>query len=76
SFLQPENYRKLAFSGIHILRPSIFNYMQDFPDRFSIIDFYLSLCDREEIACFIPKELKMMDVGKLNSLDEAEKFFL
>ena len=73
-FLQPENYRKLAFSGIHILHPSICNLMLDFPDRFSIIGFYLSLCDREEIACFRPKELKMMDVGKLNSLDEAERF--
>ena len=72
--IQPENYRKLAFSGIHILHPSIFNYMQDFPDRFSIIGFYLSLCDRKKITCFIPKELKMMDVGKLNSLDEAERF--
>jgi NDP-sugar pyrophosphorylase family protein len=74
TLLQPQNYRKLAFAGIHILRPSILSYMQHYPDRFPIIDFYLSLCDREEIACFIPKELKMMDVGKLNSLEEAEHF--
>ena len=72
--LQPAHYQKLAFSGIHILHPSIFNHMQDLPDRFPIIDFYLSLCDREKITCFIPKELKMMDVGKLNSLKDAEHF--
>ena len=74
ALLQPEYFQKLAFSGIHILHPSIFCYMQDFPDRFPIIDFYLSLCDSEKITCFTPKELKMIDVGKLNSLEEAERF--
>ena len=74
SSIQQAHYLKLAFSGIHILQPSIFNYMQYFPDRFPIIDFYLSLCDKEKITCFIPEELKMMDVGKLNSLDEADRF--
>ena len=74
SSLQPHHYLKLAFSGIHILEPSIFPYMHDFPARFPIIDFYLSLCDRHSISCFAPKDLKMMDVGKLNSLKEAERF--
>ena len=74
SSLQPSHYLKLAFSGIHILEPSIFPYMHDFPARFPIIDFYLSLCDRHSISCFAPKELKIMDVGKLNSLEEAERF--
>jgi NDP-sugar pyrophosphorylase family protein len=74
SSLQPQHYLKLAFSGIHILEPSILQHMRDFPDRFPIVDFYLSLCDRHSISCFAPKELKMMDVGKLNSLEEAERF--
>ena len=74
SSLQPPHYLKLAFSGIHILEPSIFPYMHDFPARFPIIDFYLSLCDRHSISCFAPKDLKIMDVGKLNSLKEAERF--
>ena len=72
--IQPQNYRKLAFAGIHILTPTILSYMNDCPDRFPVIDFYLSLCDKERITCFLPQKLKMMDVGKLNSLKDAEHF--
>ena len=65
---------KLAFSGIHILNPAIFSYMTDFPDRFPVIDFYLSLCNRGKISCCIPSDLHLIDVGKLNSLEEAADF--
>jgi len=70
----PLDYRKLAFSGIQILQPSIFQYMDGLPDRFSIIEFYLSICDKEELACYIPDKLKLIDVGKTDSLKEAEQF--
>lgn len=72
--LNPLQTRKLAFSGIHVLHPAIFSVMTDLPDRFPVIDFYLSHCHREKISCFLPQELKLMDVGKLNSLVEAEHF--
>lgn len=72
--IQPQNYRKLAFAGIHILSPSILSHMQQFPDRFPIINFYLTLCEKKMIRSFIPSNLKMMDVGKLNSIEEAEHF--
>lgn len=68
-----DHYKKLAFSGIHILHPSILGYMQDFPEKFSIIDFYLSVCKRETVTAFIPKDLHLIDVGKLSSLSCAEK---
>lgn len=74
--LQPQCYRKLAFSGIHIINPSIIKYMKDFPDQFSIIDFYLSLCKKENLIYFTPNNLNMIDVGKLNSLEKAEQFLL
>lgn len=70
-----DHYKKLAFSGIHILHPSILSYMQDFPDKFSIIDFYLSVCKNERVTAFIPKNLQLIDVGKLDSLSSAEKLF-
>ncbi len=73
--LQPQDYIKLAFSGIHILNPSFIRYMEDFPEQFSIIDFYLSLCDKEKLTYFTPNNLKIIDVGKLNSLEKAEMFF-
>ena len=70
----PRHYRKLAFAGIQILSPSIFPYMTTLPDRFSIIDFYLSLCNKENITCYIPNNLKIIDVGKTDSLEEAALF--
>ena len=67
--------KKLAFSGIHILHPSILGYMRDFPDKFSIIDFYLFVCKIHSITCYAPANMKMMDVRKIDSLKEADKFF-
>lgn len=72
--LQPENYQQLAFSGIHVLSPEIFGYTEAFPDRFSVIDFYLSICHKTDIQAYIPENLQLLDVGKTDSLTEAEKF--
>lgn len=72
----PQHYRKLAFSGIQMLHPTILQYMNSFPDRFSIIEFYLSLCDREELSCYIPDNLKLIDVGKTDSLEDAQSFLV
>lgn len=70
-----DHYKKLAFSGIHILHPSILSYMQDFPDKFSIIDFYLFVCSKEKIYGYIPNNLHLVDVGKIDSIAEAKKFY-
>lgn len=72
--INPTDYTKLAFSGIHILEPSIFKYMDTFPGKFSIIDFYLSVCDKVNICSHTPQNLNLLDVGKLNSLEQAERF--
>ncbi len=74
SNFNPRHYRKLAFAGIQILDPAIFRYMTTFPDRFSIIDFYLTICDKEIVTSYIPNNLRMIDVGKKNSLSEATQF--
>ena len=63
-----------AFSGIHSFSPRLFPLMDRFPDKFSIIDFYLSVCHRSRIVGLVKDDLKMIDVGKLDSLSEAEKF--
>lgn len=72
----PENYHKLAFSGIHVINPSVFSFMTDFPDKFSVIDFYLSVCNKIKIKAHTPKNLQLLDVGKLDSLKKAEEFVL
>jgi len=70
------NYQKLAFAGIQILSPVVFGEMENFPEKFSIMDFYLSNASSEKINGYTPKNFKMLDVGKLDVLDEAERFVL
>lgn len=74
-FGRPELYRKLAFSGIQVLSTEVFELMKDFGERFSIVDFYLSWVHSQAIKAFIPDDFQMIDVGKLDVLDEAEKFY-
>lgn len=50
--------------------------MDAFSDKFGIMDFYLNVCDKAVIkACFKP-DLRLLDVGKLDSLAEADCFYL
>ena len=66
--------RKLAFSGIHVFHPSLFHLMEDWPERFPIMDFYLKACGNHLIRGYEAKDLRLLDVGKLDTLDKAEKF--
>jgi len=72
--LDVRKYHRYAFAGIHYMNPSLFRYFNEWPDKFSIIDFYLSICNREPIYGFVPAELRLMDVGKIDTLSEAEEF--
>ena len=65
-----------AFSGIHSFSPRLFPLMNRFPDRFPIIDFYLQTCHRTRIYGCQKDNLRLLDVGKLDSLDAAEKFIV
>ncbi len=71
---KPELFNKLAFSGIQIMSPGIFELMKDLDGKFPIMDFYLSNMNKNTISGFVPADYKMLDVGKLNVLDEAERF--
>ena len=66
--------RSLAFSGIHVLHPSVFPLMNDWPARFPIMDFYLKVCADHPIRGYEATNLRLMDVGKLDTLQEAENF--
>jgi hypothetical protein len=48
--------------------------MNDFGERFSIMDFYLSVVRSQQILGFVPENYQMIDVGKLDALDKAEEF--
>ena len=64
----------LAFSGIHILSPSLFPLMDAWPDRFPIMDFYLNVCADRYLMGYAAHDLRLLDVGKLDTLDQAEQF--
>ena len=65
---------KLAFSGIHVVSPHVFPLFSDMPSRFGIIDFYLKYCHQCAFLGYEKKDLRLMDVGKLDTLSEAEAF--
>lgn len=77
--------RKLAFSGIHILSDAVFEQMDEYVNEkglhdgshspcFPIIDFYLWVCARRPVYGVVSDDLKFVDVGKLDTLELAEKF--
>ena len=65
---------EFAFSGIHVFSPQLFKYFGEYPEKFSIIDFYLNTCKDEEIKAYTQEGLQLLDVGKLDSLEKAEEF--
>ena len=69
-----ELYNKLAFAGIQVLSPKVFDLMKNLEPKFPIMDFYLSNAASQTITGFVPDNYNMLDVGKLDILDEAERF--
>ncbi|WP_167613533.1 nucleotidyltransferase family protein [Maribellus sediminis] len=66
--------RELAFSGIHIVQPEIFNYIPQ-EERFSIIDWYLELAKTKTIKGYFDQSKLWMDVGKPAELEAARRLF-
>lgn len=76
SGLDAKKCRMFAFAGIHVISPRLFKMMdEDFPDKFGIIDFYLKACSTHNVKGYLKNDLKLLDVGKLDTLKEAENFF-
>lgn len=72
--METSKLRKLAFAGIQVLSTKVLQLMENYPDRFSIMDFYLSQIPEQEITGYVPDNFAMMDVGKLDVIDAAEDF--
>lgn len=69
------HYFEKSFSGIHIIDPAIFTFMHQV-GKFSIVDTYLELAKTHIIQSFDHSGALLMDVGKPESIIEAEKYFL
>ena len=63
-----------SFSGIHLLKPTIFEHITQ-TGKFSIIDSYLEIAKTNIIQCADHTGELLMDVGKPESILEAEKYF-
>ena len=68
--------KRLAYSGIQVISPAIFKLMDNYAEKFSIIDFYMDNVKSSAIKGYEPQNLKMLDVGKVDVLDKAEQFIL
>ena len=71
--LEPERCRRFSFCGIHVISEKIFPLMEDWPDRFPIMDFYLKNCDSHRIAGVVAGNLNLIDIGSPEKLAEAER---
>ena len=68
----PAQYTEYAFSGIHVLSPQIFDWMEEWTGKFPIINFYLSICAQSNIQAYPAEGLHLIDVGKPEALAQAE----
>lgn len=68
-----KGFKPLAFSGIHCINPKIFEKIKR-TGNFSIMEEYLDLMHTEEIHGF-QHDAQLIDVGRPESVIEAEKFF-
>ncbi len=73
--------RKMAFSGIHIMSDTVFVALEEYvhekcegvsAPRFPIMDFYLDACARYGIYGVVAENLRLVDVGKFDTLEAAE----
>jgi len=75
--LDPSACRRRAFSGIHLMADGIFDVMERFyapGDAFPIMDFYLSVAAQYPIYAYEAEGLRLLDVGKPETLAAAEEF--
>ncbi|MBO7302342.1 MAG: NTP transferase domain-containing protein [Bacteroidaceae bacterium] len=84
--IHPNDCRRLAFSGIHILSDKVLALMEEYVKikelplddvkgvRFPIMSFYMWLAAKYPVYGVVAKDLEFIDVGKLDALKPAEEF--
>ena len=65
---------ELAFGGIHVISPRLFHLLEgeQWQGKFSIIPFYLSICQKARIQGFSTEGYQWFDIGKPDTLALAE----
>lgn len=80
-FSMAPDFHETAFSGIYIVEPKVFSSLRDFStkissDKFPIMDFFLSKTENINIGEIRLESLNLIDIGKPETLLEADKLFL
>ena len=85
--LRVEDCRALGFSGIHIMSDKVFDLMdlyvkekglprdENVGTRFPIMNFYMWASTRMPVYGAVAQDLNFLDVGKIDTLEQAEKAF-
>ena len=67
--------RHLAFSGMQVLSEEALHQLDEMQEnKFSLIPFYLRVMSAIPLQAYIPDGYRMMDVGKIDRIAEAEAF--
>lgn len=69
----PQKMLSFSFMGIHIISPEVFKYFSK-KEKFSIVDFYLSIAVENRILGFQADKYSWIDCGKPENLRQAERF--
>ena len=69
-----DNCKDLAFSGIHVISPALFDKITE-KGKFSIMKVYMDLMQTESIIGFDHSGGILIDVGRPESVLEAESYF-
>lgn len=78
-YIAEESDKLLAFGGVHIVSPSIFDVLDQYSSdpKFSITPFYIDKCNELKIMGYTPAEkYQWHDIGKIDSIKVAEEQFI
>ena len=68
----PAKYRRYSFCGIHVVSEAVFEKMAAWPEKFSIIDFYLQQAAENKIRGVLAQDLHLIDIGSPEKLAQAQ----
>lgn len=71
--LDPSRFHRYSFCGIHIVSEDVFPLMAGWPDKFGIIDFYLSVAASWTVRGVLAPGLHIIDIGTPAALADAER---
>jgi NDP-sugar pyrophosphorylase family protein len=70
---RPDKLSEIAFSGVHVVKPEIFDYMND--GIYSMTTLYLRLAANHRISTFRHDEGFWADIGTSENIEVVRKYF-